>query len=400
MPIPSPFHSRTSALCESQDWREWSGYYAVSKYNATHEYEYYSVRNSAGLLDVSPLHKYEISGLDAGRLVDRIMTRDIKKCAIHQVMYSPWCDEDGKVIDDGTISRLEENLFRVTAADRSLRWFEDCGYGLKVNVSDVSQDLAAVALQGPKSLSILNCIIPNAELNTLKYYWLIETRILDFPVTITRTGYTGDLGYEIWVSPDNAERLWDILIEKGADFGIAPIGLIALDMLRIEAGLLLLEVDYKSTFHTTIEEQKSSPFEIGLGWAVKLKGDHFIGKDALLHEKTNKSKWKFVGLNIQWESLEEKYGKLNLPPQLPSQASRAPTPIYKYGRQIGQATSLTFSPVLKKYIAIGTVDRRFGDLGSSVDLEITVEYSRETANATIVKPQFYNPKRKRAVLSE
>jgi aminomethyltransferase len=397
MPIPTPFYSRISALSTSQDWRDWSGYFSIAKFHATHEHEYYAVRNAAGLLDISPLYKYDITGPDALSLVDRIMTRDIKKCRVNQVMYSSWCDEEGKVIDDGTIARLEENHFRITAADPSYRWFVDCGYGMNANVKDVSTELAALSIQGPKSLGILNEIVNGNNLNSLRYYWLTQANIDTFPITISRTGYTGDLGFELWIPPEIAEKTWDILLEVGRGYGITPIGLTALDMLRIEAGLLLIDVDYQSTLKALINEQKSSPFEIGLGWTVDLESSHFIGRKALRREKELGVKWAFVGFDVDWVSLEEKYGKVNLPPQLPTQASRDPVPIYRRGKQVGQATSITFSPILKKMIAIGTIERQYVSLGSQVEMEITVEYTREVAKATITKPQFFNPKRKRAV---
>ena len=396
MPIPSPFHSRISALATSQEWREWSGYYSIAKYNATHEREYYSVRSAAGLFDVSPLFKYEITGPDALRLVDRIMTRDITKCQVGQVMYSPWCDEEGKVIDDGTISRLGENRFRITAADPSYRWFEDCGYGMDVDVQDISAELGALAIQGPKSREILMKAFPEADVENLKYYWLTQTQSAGYPLSISRTGYTGDLGYEVWVSPEHAEKLWDRLAEIGQGYQLTPIGLIVLDMLRVEAGLILIEVDYISTFSARIESQKSSPYDIGLGWTVKLNAGDFIGKKALVAENKNGPKWSFVGLDIYWPDLEQKFGEVNLPPQIPGQASRSPLPVYKSGRQIGQMTSISFSPILKKYIAIGTIEREYAQIGQLVDLEVTVEYSRDTVRATIADPSFFNPTRKRA----
>ncbi len=397
MPITTPFHSRTAALCKSNEWREWSGYLAASTYGVTHEYEYYAVRNAAGLIDVSPLFKYEITGPDALRLVDRIMTRDITRCKVGQVMYSPWCDEDGKVIDDGTISRLEEQRFRVTSADPSLRWFQDCGYGMDVDVKDVSTQLAALAVQGLHSRDILKRVVKQANLDTLRYYWLAEAEMNGFPITVTRTGYTGDLGYELWVAPEHAETLWDTLMDAGHDYGIAATGLVALDMLRIEAGLLLIEIDYISAQKAVIESQKCSPYEIGLGWAVKLDGEDFIGRRALIEEQKRGRTWEFVGFEIDWPSLEELFGEWDLPPKVPNRASRSAIPIYKNGRQIGQATSITFSPLLKKFIAIGTVELPYAQLGAVVDVEITVEFNRLKGKAKLVKLPFFEPERKRAV---
>lgn len=396
MPIPTPFHSRTAALNESHEWREWSGYLAASLYEPTHEFEYFAIRNAAALIDVSPLFKYEVRGPDALRLVNRIMTRDVARCAAGQVMYSPWCNDDGHVIDDGTLSRLELDCFRVTAADPNLVWFQDCGYGMDVTVKDVSTDLATLALQGPNSRKVLKEVVRGVDLDSLKYYRLAQARVQDVPLTITRTGYTGDLGYELWVAPEYAGLLWDILYEKGQPYGISPAGMLALDIARIEAGLLLIQVDYISARHARIASQKSSPFELGLDWAVNLEKESFIGRKALLEEKQHGSKWKFVGLEVDWPSLEKVYAKEGLTPQVAGRASRSAVPIYKGGQQIGQATSQAFSPILKKYIALGTVEPQFAAPGTPVNMEVTVEYKRRKADAVITKPGLYNPPRKRA----
>jgi len=397
MPIPTPLHSRTSLLCQTNEWRDWSGYLSAITYQPSHEVEYFAVRNAAGLLDVSPLYKYEIYGPDALRLVNRVVTRDLTKCSIGQVMYSPWCDEHGKVIDDGTISRLGETQFRITAADPSLRWFQDVGYGMDAEVRDVSTSLAALALQGPSSREILREIFQLPALETLPYYYLLHTEFDKKQLTITRTGYTGDLGYELWVSPEDAPLLWDRLMETGKNYGLLPIGLAALDMLRVEAGLLLIEVDYTSSLHARIPQQRSSPYEIGLGWAVNLSKADFIGRQTLLKEKKRGSPRSLVGLEVEWMELEELFGKANLPPQVAGRASRIPVPLYSSGRHIGQATSLVFSPILKKYLALATLRTEYSKLSSKIEIEVTVEYERRRAQAQVARLPFFNPPRKREV---
>jgi aminomethyltransferase len=396
MPIPTPFHSRTSAACESFEWRNWSGYLAAALYEPSHEREYYAIRNAAGVIDVSPLYKYEIAGPDAASLVDRIVTRDVGKCRIGQVLYTPWCDEHGKVIDDGTVWRLEENRFLITAADPNLRWFQDVGAGLQVSVADVSGDFGTLALQGPLSKAILKEALDEVDLDKLKFFHLAEGMVDGFPVTVTRTGYTGDLGYELWVRPEHAERLWDCLFEPGQNYGLLPAGLVVLDIARIEAGLLLIEIDYISARYAKIEAQKSSPFEIGLGWTVALDGANFVGRKALLAEKESGSKWAFVGLRVDWLDLERRYAEVDLPPLVAGRASRAAVPIYKSGKQVGQATSYTFSPILKQYVALGTVLSEFAAIGERLEMEITVEYRRTTARATVVTIPFFEPERKRS----
>jgi aminomethyltransferase len=397
MPIPTPFHTRTSQLCESYDWRNWSGYLAASLYEPSHEREYYAIRNSAAVIDITPLFKYEVSGPDATRAVDRIMTRDMTKCRVGQVVYSPWCDDDGKVIDDGTVSRLEENRYRITAADPSLRWFQDVGYGLDAQVVDLSRDLAALAVQGPNSRAVLEEIVDGVAFDQLNYFHLAQGKVGSFPISITRTGYTGDLGFELWIRPAHAEQLWDRLMDAGAKYGILPAGMVALDMVRIEAGLLLIEVDYVSAQHALIEAQKSSPYEIGLGWAVKLDGADFVGRKALIEEQKRPPNWRFVGLHVDWDDLERLYGEVDLPPQVAGPASRSAVPIYQEGRQVGQMTSHTFSPILKSYIGLGTVTPDCAAIGSRVEVEVTVEYSRERAMATVTKTPFYDPPRKRRI---
>jgi aminomethyltransferase len=399
MPLPTPFHTRTATACESYEWRNWSGYLSAGLYEPTHDREYYAIRNSAGLIDVSPLYKYEVTGPDAARLVDRVITRDVTRQKIGQVYYTPWCDSDGKVIDDGTVSRLDTNHFRITSADPNGRWFQDVGYGLNAKVTNVTDDLAALALQGPRSRSILEEFIQGIDFDQLKYFYLAHGMADGFPITITRTGYTGDLGYELWVRPEHAERLWDCLIDHGSRHGILPAGIIALDIARVEAGLIMIAVDYISSHHAVIESQKSSPYEIGLGWAVRLDKGDFIGRRALIAEKEIGSTWTFVGVQYDWPVLEKLYAEEDLPPGVAGRASRSAVPVYEQAGgtriQIGQITSHTFAPILKQYIGIGTILTPYARMGDQVDVEVTVEYKRKLCPATIVPTPFFDPARKK-----
>ncbi len=215
MPIGTAFHERTFPLCESLNYREWSGYYAVSSYEPHHEHEYNAIRNAAALIDISPLFKYRLTGKDATRLVDRVITRDMRKVTVGQVVYTPWCDERGKVIDDGTVSRLEENVYRWTAADPSLRWFTQNAAGMDVQIEDISESVSALALQGPTSGRLLKSLVSDADIANLKYFRVTKGNIAGVPVEISRTGYTGDLGYEIWISSEQAVKVWDALMEGG-----------------------------------------------------------------------------------------------------------------------------------------------------------------------------------------
>ena len=395
MPIGTPVHERTLALCESLNYREWSGYYAVSAYEGHHEHEYNAIRNAAALIDVSPLFKYLVTGRDAARFVDRIITRDVSKMAVGQVFYTPWCDERGRVIDDGTVSRLAENVFRWTAADPSLRWFRQNALGLDVVVDDVSEEIAALALQGPTSARLLRAAA-TADIESLKYFRVTSGTIAGVKVDISRSGYTGDLGYEIWMPARDAVPVWDALMEKGRPFDIKPAGMLALDVARIEAGLLLIEVDFFSSKKAMIGAQAYSPFEMGLGRLVNLDKGRFIGQQALRTEHRAGHGRQVVGLEIQWTEVERLYEQVGLPPSVGANASRVAVPVYRGDRQVGKATSTTWSPVLKKMIALATIDTpHFAD-GTLLQIEVTVEAVRQQVGAKVVPMPFFNPPRKTA----
>jgi glycine cleavage system T protein (aminomethyltransferase) len=396
MPIGTPFHERTFALCESLNYREWSGYYTVSAYEMHHDHEYNAIRNATALIDISPLFKYRVTGKDATRLVDRIITRDMQKVAVGQVIYTPWCDEHGKVIDDGTVSRIEENVYRWTAADPSLRWFTQNAAGLDVQIEDISESVAALAVQGPTSGRMLKDVVEDADIENLKYFRVTRGRIAGVPVEVSRTGYTGDLGYEIWMPAENALKIWDALSEQGKAFDIKPAGMLALDVARIEAGLLLIDIDFNSSKKALIEPQKYSPFEMGLGRLVSLEKNRFIGQAALTAEQKRGSAKQIVGLEIDWPAVERIYEQVGLPPAVSPIASRVAVPVYSNGRQLGKATSTTWSPTLKKMIALGTLKNDFTKPGSRVEIEITVEAARHRVPATVAKTPFYNPKHKTA----
>jgi len=396
MPVGTAFHERTFQLCESLNYREWSGYYAVSSYEPHHEHEYNAIRNAAALIDISPLFKYRVSGQDATRLVDRIITRDIRKVSIGQVIYTPWCDEHGKVIDDGTVSRLAENTYRWTAADPSLRWFTQNATGMDVNIEDISESVAALALQGPTTGRLLKSLVGDTDIENLKYFRVTNGTIAGVPVEISRTGYTGDLGYEIWIAAERAVKVWDTLMDAGRAFDIHPAGMLALDVARIEAGLLLIDIDFNSSKKALIEEQKYSPFEMGLGRLVHTNKNRFIGQAALLKEQQLGSRREIVGLEIDWPGVERLYEDVGLPPAVSPIASRVSVPVFKNGAQVGKATSSTWSPTLKKMIALATVKSPYARPGTQLQFEVTVEAKRHRVGATVVKTPFFNPKRKTA----
>jgi aminomethyltransferase len=384
----TPFHERTSALCVSHAWRRWAGYLVASSYELSHEREYHSIRAAAALFDVSPLYKYAITGKDAAQLLDHVATRNIQALQVGQVAYTPWCDAHGKVLDDGTVARLGEHSFRLTAAEPNLRWLQDNAHGLDVAIEDVSESMVALSLQGPASRAILGDI-------DLKYFRLAKSSISGVPVTISRTGYTGDLGYEIWAPANQAIPLWDALIEAGTPHGILPAGMLALDVARIEAGLVLLDVDYVPARKALIDGQTSSPFELDLGWTVNLKKERFVGRDALVAEAARDPLWRLVGIEIEWDSLERLYTDVGLATRLPPTAWRTSVPIYAGAKQAGYATSGGWSPLLKKYIALAHLRAPHFAPGTGLEIEITVEHRRKRAAARVVKRPFFDPGRKR-----
>jgi len=395
VPIGTAFHERTFALCESLNYREWSGYYAVSAYETHHEHEYNAIRNAAALIDISPLFKYRVTGPDATRLVDRVITRDTRQMRVGQVWYTPWCDEYGKVIDDGTVARLEEQTYRWTAADPSLRWFRQNAAGLRAEIEDVSERVAALALQGPTSAAVLRAAA-EADIDSLRYFRVTSGRIGRVPVDISRTGYTGDLGYEIWMPAESAIEVWDTLMREGRPFDIRPAGMLALDVARVEAGLLLIDVDFNGSRKALIDAQKYTPFEMGLGRLVTVDKGPFVGRKALAEEGRRGPSRMVVGLELDWTEVEALYERFALAPVAPAAASRVPVPVMRDGQQVGRATTTAWSPTLKRLLALATIDAPFLEEGTRLEVEVTVEAVRQYVGATVVKTPFFNPPRKTA----
>lgn len=395
MPIASAFHARTARLATSLNYRDWAGYYAVSAFETHHDHEYNAIRNACALIDISPLFKYRLSGPGAVRLVNRVITRDASRLSVGRVWYTPWCDEDGKVIDDGTVTRVEEQAYRWTAAHPNLRWLMTNAAGLDVEVEDISESVAALALQGPTSGRLL-AVVAGAAVDGLKYFRAIGAEIGGVPVEISRTGYTGDLGYEIWMPWDRATVVWDALAEAGVAFDLHPAGMLALDVARVEAGLLLIDVDFHSSRKALIEAQKYSPLELGLGRLVDLTKGPFVGRKALVEEHRRGHLRQIVGLELDWPAVEALYEAVGLPPAVAAMTSRVAVPVYKGGAQVGRATSTTWSTTLKKMIALATIDRPHFAIGSRVQMEVTVEGVRHRAPAAIVSTPFFNPPRKTA----
>lgn len=391
----TPFHERTSKLCLPQNWRRWAGYLVAGSYDLTLDREYWAIRNAAALIDVTPLMKYLIRGRDAGRLLNRVTTRDIDKLAVGQVYYTGWCDDDGKMIDDGTVARLDESTYRLTSADPSLRWLSMNAVGMDAQITEVTDDVAALSFQGPNTRKVLN-LCCESPVDELKYFRLMRNKLKGVDVTISRTGYTGDLGFEIWMDARDALTIWDALMETGHDYGSAPVGILAMDMARVEAGLFMIEVDYTSASHAWIEPQKSSPFELGLDWTVNLdKPGYFVGRRALEREKRQGSAWRLMGLEVDWPGMERLFAEVGMPPQIPGVAVRASLPVMVGNVQVGYVSTSTWSPLLKKYIALAHLQRPYDRAGTNVGMEVTVEHHRRHAPARVVKLPFYEPEWKK-----
>jgi len=396
MPIGTPFHPRTSELCTSLFYKDWAGYYTVCSYDTCHEREYYALRNAAGLIDVSPLFKYEVSGSDAAAFLARVMAKDINKLKVGRCAYVCWCDDDGKVLDDGTVSRLDDTWFRVTAAEPTLSWLMRQSRRFDVTIEDSTDRLGTLSLQGPTSRDVLKNVC-DADLDALRYFGVTKAKLDGVDVAISRTGFTGDLGYEVWVDREQAIQVYDAIMAGGRDYRIQPVGLDAMDVTRIEAGYIMNGVDYFSANACPIESRKSSPYEIGLGWTVDLDRDPFIGQDALKAEKANGSAWATVGLVYDWPAFERLFAEFGLPPQLPGGAWRTGIPVYSQkGVQVGQATSGTWSAILKDNLALATVESAYAEPGTALQIEVTVEYERRRVPAIVTKTPFFDPPRKRA----
>jgi aminomethyltransferase len=394
--VGTAFHPRTSTMNEKLAWGEWSGYHAAAVYADFHDIEYNAIREAAAVIDVSPLYKYVVSGLDAPRLMNRVLPRDAVRQRVNQVFYTPWVDEDGKMIDDGTVTRLTENSYRVTAALPCYRWFLLNATGLDVQVDDITETTAGLALQGQKSRAVLEAAT-GQDWSDVPYFGRRGTSIGGVPVDVTRTGYTGDLGYELWVSTDDALAMWDRLFEVGPDYGLRPAGINALDVSRVEAGLILIDAEYTSALNARTADHFYSPAELGLSRLIDFDKGDFVGRRALLAER----EWggpprRLVGLDLEWAGIEAMFARHGLAPEVSAMVHRPAVPIYREGRQVGRATSICWGPTIKRMVGFGSVDRRQEAVGTRLSVEWSVEGERGKVAATVVPLPFLDLPRKRA----
>jgi aminomethyltransferase len=395
----TPFHERTSALNETGLWAHWSGHLAAHRYQMSDKFEYFAVRNSAGIFDSSPLYKYRIHGPDAERFLAGVLARDIRACPPGHAQYTIWCDDRGFVVEDGVVLRHGADDFTLTAAEPNLAYFADLIGRDRVTIDEITDDLGVLAVQGPRSRDLVSRLVPGAA--TLPYFGLTTGEIAGSPVTVSRTGYSGDLGFEIWIERGDALKVWDTIWESVAGHGVLPFGLDALEMLRIEAGLLLLDVDFGSSRFAWTDEDRSTPFEIGLGWMLRdLASDDraFIGRRALERELADgTSRWRFTGLVLDWEDYDRIYNAAGLIP--PKDHTPIVEELFVYDdeiRQVGYSTSFMYSPMLQRHIALARVRPDLARPGSEVRLEVDVNHRYEYVKARTTRLPLYSPARKTA----
>jgi aminomethyltransferase len=381
--LKTPFHDRARALSQVDSFIPWAGYTTVDVFT-TVEQEYFAIRNATTLYDLTPMVKYRVVGPDAVAYLNRLVTRDVAKLKPNRVAYCVWCNDAGHLIDDGTIFRLGESEYRICTAERQIDWLLDSRIGFDVELSEVTEQVAALALQGPTSWAVLKAAGLEG-VDKLKMFEIGDFVLGGGPVTVSRTGFTGDLGYELWIKPSQAEPIWDLLMAVGRSRGIRAIGSQALNIARIEAGFLSPNVDFVSAEHTIRTGRDRSPLELGLAWLVDFNKGHFTGRRALLAEQRAGARRQLVGLDIAG----------NKP------AHNALLYTDKSGkREIGHISSAIWSPTCKRNIALAMVDAPHFKIGSVVWAEIYLNrelvWERRMSRAQVVERPFFAPERRRA----
>jgi aminomethyltransferase len=382
--LKSPFYARQAELDRLNRWHEWKGYSSADGFYDT-TLEYFATRNSTGVFDLTPMTKYRITGPDSLIFIDRLVTRDMRKIKPGRVAYAVWCDDEGQVIDDGTIFHLNEGEYRLCSQERHMAWLTAAAIGMDVLIVDETHDIASLAVQGPTSYSVMkNLGLDGIE--NLKPFGLMNFDFRGTDLMVSRTGFTGDLGYEMWISTDRAEAMWDTLFDAGKLFGIKAMGTEALEQARIEAGFIAAYIDFLPASVTVRSGRSRSPFELGLEWLVDFKKPNFNGRRALAKEKRDGSTWRLVKLDIEGNK--------------PAHHSYIFAKSGGRQKNIGFITSATWSPVCKQNIAIGTVRTPHGKVGDKLFVEIyyqrEMHWSRVMAEATVVDKPFWDPPRRRA----
>ncbi len=395
----TPFYPRLSELNKTGLWGHWSGYLSAMRYDMAAKHEYFAVRNSAGYFDTSPLYKFWIRGKDAERFLAGVMTRDIRQCRPGKAQYTLWCDDRGFVLEDGVLFRHSDTEFLLTAAEPNVGYLRDLVGRLDVEIEDASDEYGMLAVQGPRSREILSKLAP--EVDQLGFFEHTQAKIGSAPVTISRTGYTGDLGFEVRVGADDALDMLDAVVEAGEGHGFIPFGEEALLMTRIEAGLVLINVEFSSSRFAFTDHERVTPKELGFGWMLKgIDADDrpFIGRNAIRKELADKtSRWASVGLVIDWQDYDRLYSEAGLIPPKDETPLDYESMLYDdEGERIGYATSLMYSPVLQRHIAMARVRPDLGAVGSRVNVELTINHQYQTVAAEVARMPLFNPKRKTA----
>ncbi|MBJ89389.1 MAG: aminomethyltransferase [Woeseia sp.] len=341
----SPFYIREKKLNIRDAWSAWNGYkFADYYYDA--EYEYFCIRNQCGTYDICPMQKYAIQGPDAAAMLNRMVTRDVDKIGTNRVGYAVWCTDEGRIIDDGTIFKLADDRFMLTCGSPCTAWLRKSAFGFNnLDITDVTDEIAALSLQGPTSCAVLKKM-GLTGIETAKPFDVMHFPFHDDTLMVSRTGFTGDLGYELWINSGQALTMWDELYDAGADYGIQPYGETATDMARLEAGFIMPYMDFNEALKTVHFEHDQTPFELGLGWLVDFEKPHFSGRRALLKEQQTGPKWRLVKLDIEgnWPAIEAiMYND------------------EECSEEIGYVTSAMWSPAVKSNIALAMIKSEFID---------------------------------------
>ena len=405
-PRTTPFHARVAPLNQTGIWKHWSGYLVPPSYHFSLNHEYYAIRNAAALLDTSPLFKYRISGSGAEAFLCHVLARDVRACRPGRAQYTCWCDERGFVLQDGVILHVKEGEYWLTAAEPTLRYFRNVAraIGSAVEIEDVSLDYGILALQGPRAHDVLSRLTDDAT--PLRFFGACSTRIAGCDVMISRTGYTGDLGYELWIASPDAETVWDALMSEGGDYNLTPMGTTPLKMARMEAGLLLMGVDFQMSRFAWVDEERDTPLELGWSWMFrKLDSDDrdFIGRSAIQREMEGRtSRWKTVGLAVDWDEYEAVHTEVGLLPPRHEIYRETTMSVYRRGDiewdYAGYSTSFATSSLLRKPLAIAKVPLDLSEPGAEVDLELSVLHRPRTVLARVERLPFFDPPRKTAAM--
>jgi aminomethyltransferase len=378
----TPFHDRISALSTTEEWMTWNTY-KVARVVDKLPAEYFAVRSGCAVMDLTPMEKYRITGKGAREYLDRLLARDISKLRPGRVTYVVWCNDDGKVIDDGTLFQFDENEYRLCSQHHQLDWLLISAAGFDVQIEVDTHNVAALAVQGPTSCSVLTAAGIN-DLDQLSPFGIADLRCGDIPVTVSRTGYTGDLGYELWVDPAVALDLWDAIFAVQGLYDIHVMGLSALEMVRIEAGFVMPGFDFNTAEATVRHGYDRSPYEAGLGWIVNLDKGHFTGRKALIAEKSQPLKRQLTKLVVEG----------NKP------VGEAFIFDGKGGKLVGEIKCITWSPILKANLALADINFVNGRL--PVKLWARFDYQRELkwrtawAECHAQSKPFYSPEHRSA----